>query len=144
MELKEGSLFFVLFLFVSQMFFAQEVKVPRELWPHEAALVKEGLLCDITHSGSPHVIFEATSLGTKDKEQCVVYRHMGDVELRFLLEHNALPESQPYQTIVRGEEGIRYCKKYFGGGKRVGKHYVILFVCLLFVYFFCLFVFFSF
>jgi hypothetical protein len=26
---------------------------------------------------------------------------------------------EPYQTIVRGEEGFNYCKKYFGGGKRV-------------------------
>ena len=48
-----------------------------------------------------------------------VYRHMTDRECAFLLEHGLLPDTQPYQTITRGEEGYRYCRKYLTGKKKV-------------------------
>lgn len=35
--------------------------------------------------------------------------HMTDAEAAFLYEHSLLPDTQPYQTIVVGEEGYEYC-----------------------------------
>ena len=43
------------------------------------------------------------------KEMVSVYRHMTDKEAGDLLEHSILPDTQPYQTIVVGEEGYEYC-----------------------------------
>lgn len=99
--------------------------IPKELWPHEKEMVKQGLLKNITHEGSRHVIYEGTPAVTQDWE-AVVYRHMGDSELRFLLDENQLPDTQPYQTIVRGSEGLNYCKKYFGGGKQVDTEVTVI------------------
>merc|ERR1712125_171433 len=44
---------------------------------------------------------------------------MGDIEFEYLLSNNALPDTQPYQTIVRGEEGRVYAEKYLRGHKSV-------------------------
>lgn len=44
---------------------------------------------------------------------------MGDTELKFLVEHNELPDTQPYQTLVEGSNGLDYCMKYFMGKKYV-------------------------
>ncbi|CAE7767371.1 unnamed protein product [Symbiodinium microadriaticum] len=44
---------------------------------------------------------------------------MTDKECSFLREHGTLPDTQPYQTIVEGDEGFQYCKKYFCGKKKV-------------------------
>ena len=41
-----------------------------------------------------------------------IYRHMTDRECSFLRECGTLPNTQPYQTIVEGDEGFEYCKKY--------------------------------
>lgn len=97
------------------------IRSPKELWPHEQALVASGELVDVTHAGSKSHVFEAKRASpAPDSGRCCVYRHMGDVELQYVIDHNnQLPATQPYQTIVRGEEGFQYCKKYFGGGKRV-------------------------
>merc|ERR1719160_769099 len=35
------------------------------------------------------------------------------------MDHNELPNTQPYQTIVRGEEGKVYAEKYLRGHKSV-------------------------
>lgn len=43
------------------------------------------------------------------EEMVSVYRHMTDKEATYLLEHSILPDTQPYQTIVVGEEGYEYC-----------------------------------
>mmetsp|Transcript_30214 Transcript_30214/g.71089 ORF Transcript_30214/g.71089 Transcript_30214/m.71089 type:complete len:128 (+) Transcript_30214:130-513(+) len=44
---------------------------------------------------------------------------MGDTEYLFLHEHALLPDTQPYQTIVRGEEGRQYAEGYLRGRKWV-------------------------
>ena len=43
---------------------------------------------------------------------------MGDSEVRYLVEHGELPETQPYQAIIEGEEGRLYANKYLVGAKR--------------------------
>eukprot|EP00040_Diaphanoeca_grandis_P040109 m.5218 g.5218 ORF g.5218 m.5218 type:complete len:144 (-) comp4178_c0_seq1:110-541(-) len=48
-----------------------------------------------------------------------VYRPMGDEECGYLLQHNVLPSTQPYQTIVEGANGRRYAEKYLRGHKSV-------------------------
>jgi hypothetical protein len=52
----------------------------------------------------------------------LVYRPMGDAELCHLLAHNALPDTQPYQTIVEGAAGRAYAEKYLSGTKWVDTH----------------------
>jgi len=47
------------------------------------------------------------------------YRPMGDIELLFLLAHNALPSTQPYQAIIEGKAGRAYAEKYLTGAKWV-------------------------
>ena len=42
---------------------------------------------------------------------------MGDSEVRYLVEHGELPETQPYQAIIEGEEGRLYANKYLVGAK---------------------------
>lgn len=53
------------------------------------------------------------------KPLTAVFRHMADTELQYLLSNHMLPDTQPYQTIVEGEAGRRYCEKYFIGRKKV-------------------------
>jgi len=48
-----------------------------------------------------------------------VYRVMGDVELLYLIENDKLPNTQPYQAIVKGEDGRKYMEKYLSGQKHV-------------------------
>merc|ERR1712079_237130 len=43
----------------------------------------------------------------------------GDLECGHLLAHGLLPDTQPYQTIVEGEEGRAYAEKYLRGHKSV-------------------------
>jgi hypothetical protein len=99
-------------------------KVPRELLAHEAELVERGVLRDVTHAGARSHFFEAAA-GCSRKEDdaregtTLVYRHMGDRELFVLLERCQLPSTQPYQTLVRGDQGLAYCRKYLTGKKRV-------------------------
>ncbi len=100
------------------------LKAPRELLPHEIALVESGALRDVTHAGAKSFFFEGIvgcSRGddAARDDMCLVYRHMGDKELGVLLKERQLPSTQPYQTLVRGDEGLRYCRKYLSGKKRV-------------------------
>lgn len=89
-----------------------------KLLPHEAALLKSGELSDVTHAGASSTWLSAPS-GESNAGTIMCYRHMGDVEFAFLLEHNQLPGTQPYQTLTRGEEGRNYCEKYFRSNKFV-------------------------
>ncbi len=106
-------------------------RIPRELLPHEAELVETGVLRCVTHVGARCHVFEAEpgcsrraasaeqARALAEKDTTLVYRHMADKELAVLLERHQLPATQPYQTIVRGDEGLRYCRKYITGKKRV-------------------------
>ena len=49
---------------------------------------------------------------TEREELVSIFRHMTDKECSFLREHGTLPDTQPYQTIVEGDEGFQYCKKF--------------------------------
>lgn len=44
---------------------------------------------------------------------------MGDKELAYLLEHGALPATQPYQAIIEGQNGRNYAEKFLRGHKKV-------------------------
>jgi hypothetical protein len=44
---------------------------------------------------------------------------MGDLETIFLLDHNELPATQPYQAIIEGTVGRKYAEKYLRGIKKV-------------------------
>jgi hypothetical protein len=103
-------------------------KKPTRLFAHEAALLANGQLCETTHAGASSRWLE---MPAADRDQIhavighaapgfeLVYRHMGDREFAVLRQTGQLPATQPYQTIVRGEEGFRYCLKYFQGKKKV-------------------------
>eukprot|EP00929_Paragymnodinium_shiwhaense_P098801 TRINITY_DN60313_c0_g1_i1.p1 TRINITY_DN60313_c0_g1~~TRINITY_DN60313_c0_g1_i1.p1 ORF type:complete len:242 (-),score=47.58 TRINITY_DN60313_c0_g1_i1:298-1023(-) len=90
-----------------------------KLLPHEQHLLNLGSLRDVTHKGASAVWLAADSLTPPDDTMIVVYRPMGDIEYGYLLQHGELPASQPYQTIVRGEEGRQYAEKYLRGHKKV-------------------------
>lgn len=84
------------------------------LLPHEARLLEQGALEDVSHAGARARWLFATS-ATAGPERALVYRHMGDVECAYLLEHDQLPSTQPYQTITRGDEGRTYCEVAHAG-----------------------------
>jgi hypothetical protein len=90
-----------------------------KLLPHEKQLVASGLLADITHSGASAIWLSAPSARLDDDLRKLVYRPMGDIECAFLLGNGILPGTQPYQTIVEGEEGRTYAEKYLRGYKSV-------------------------
>jgi len=90
----------------------------RLLLPHERKLVEEGLLIDETHEGSSSIWLHGKSTETKEKVT-TVYRPMGDTEILFLVEHNQLPDTQPYQAIIEGDNGRTYSEKYLKGHKWV-------------------------
>jgi hypothetical protein len=60
-----------------------------------------------------------------------VYRPMGDLEILFLVKNGALPNTQPYQAIIEGENGRLYAEKYLNGKKKVDTEptTVVEFVC---------------
>lgn len=86
--------------------------------PHELALYVAGELEDVTHEGSSAIWLSGASAPSREGS-CLVYRPMGDAECAHLLRHGILPETQPYQTIVRGDEGRGYAEKYLRGHKMV-------------------------
>ena len=88
----------------------------KRLLPHELALYNSGELQNITHHGSSSIWLEAPSSSTQDG-QTNVYRPMGDTEVTHLVEHGELPDTQPYQAIIEGENGRIYANKYLTGGK---------------------------
>lgn len=96
------------------------MKYKKILLPHEIKLLESGKLKDITHERASAVWLEASSsTPPAGSEYTTVYRVMGDTELLYLLEHNALPATQPYQAIMEGENGRKYAEKYLRGHKRV-------------------------
>lgn len=61
------------------------------LLPHEKELLAAGKLTDATHANATAVWLHAdsSSLAASEKEsRALVYRHMGDVELNYLLAHD--------------------------------------------------------
>jgi len=88
------------------------------LLPHEVELVKSGKLVNTTHKGSTALWLSGAST-LLEPGRTNVYRHMGDEELKYLVANNQLPNTQPYQTIVEGELGRKYCDKYLDGKKWV-------------------------
>jgi hypothetical protein len=89
-----------------------------KLLDHEKELLSAKLLKDITHTRSTSIWLHGES--STEEENCVnVYRVMGDKELLFLLQNKNLPNTQPYQAIVEGDEGRKYMEKFLSGQKYV-------------------------
>ena len=88
------------------------------LLPHEKRLLQSGALHEATHAGASSIWLEAPSMQLTDPDLCLVYRPMGDPELKHLLQNGVLPDTQPYQTIVEGEAGRKYAEKYLRGLKK--------------------------
>ena len=89
----------------------------KRLLPHELALYEAGDLQNMTHHGSSSLWLEAPS-SVSQPGHTNVYRPMGDIEVRYLLEHGELPDTQPYQAIIEGHSGRVYANKYLTGAKR--------------------------
>eukprot|EP00961_Rhodomonas_salina_P055213 741780-Rhodomonas_salina.1 len=91
-----------------------------KLLRHEKDLLASGELTEITHKGASSVWLSRACTQLEDSSACTcIYRHMGDTECAYLLETGTLPATQPYQTIVQGEDGRKYCEKYLRGQKYV-------------------------
>ena len=100
-----------------------------KLLPHEEELLQAGVLVDITHAGATARWLHAESgnaatLAVEDSNEdrdlvLLCYRHMGDREFACLQQSNQLPDTQPYQTLTRGQEGREYCEKYLRTNKYV-------------------------
>ena len=88
----------------------------KRLLPHERILYESGELLNITHHGSSSIWLESVS-SVPTADQTLVYRPMGDAEVRHLVEHGELPDTQPYQAIIEGENGRSYANKYLTGAK---------------------------
>jgi len=101
------------------------------LLPHEEALLGSGDLHNISHENASSIWLRADSLTDIPENNELCYRHMADVEFSSLLTTNQLPETQPYQTLTRGQEGRAYCESYFRSNKYVDTHptTVVEFVC---------------
>lgn len=50
------------------------------------------------------------------------HRPMGDLEVKYLIEHKLLPDTQPYQAIIEGQVGRAYATKYLTGKKWTDTH----------------------
>ena len=88
----------------------------KRLLPHERTLYESGQLLNITHHGSSSIWLEAAST-IPEADRTLVYRPMGDIEVRYLVENGELPDTQPYQAIIEGENGRAYANKYLTGAK---------------------------
>jgi hypothetical protein len=93
----------------------------KRLLPHELALYNSGELKNITHHGSSSILLEALS-SSPDSGKTNVYRPMGDIEVNYLVEQGELPDTQPYQAIIEGENGRLYANKYLSGAKWTSTH----------------------
>eukprot|EP00455_Lapot_gusevi_P018682 TRINITY_DN2023_c0_g3_i1.p1 TRINITY_DN2023_c0_g3~~TRINITY_DN2023_c0_g3_i1.p1 ORF type:complete len:175 (-),score=4.85 TRINITY_DN2023_c0_g3_i1:106-630(-) len=93
-------------------------KAAKRLLPHERQLLEIGQLVNCTHPGSSSIWLDAPS-SQPDPDHTCVYRPMGDAETLYLVEHNQLPNTQPYQTIVESRD---YAEKYLNGKKWVDTH----------------------
>lgn len=93
--------------------YVQKIK----LLDHEKQLLVENKLQNISHSSNSLVLRTKSSI---PENNCVnVYRVMGDIEVLFLTNNKILPNTQPYQAIVEGENGRIYMEKYLFGLKYV-------------------------
>ena len=97
---------------------ARKTKRKTRLLPHEKALLQEGHLKNTTHERSSAIWLSAASAEEKD-ERTLCYRHMGDIELKYLRESGQLPATQPYQTLTRHQEGRLYRERYLRTNKTV-------------------------
>ena len=88
------------------------------LRPHEKGMLARGELVDLTHRNASSFHLRAES-GVPGEGRALLYRHMGDREAEFLMREGVLPDTQPYQTVTRGENGRAYCEKYLFGRKKV-------------------------
>jgi hypothetical protein len=88
----------------------------KRLLPHELALYNSGEIQNITHHGSSSIWLESLS-SSPPPGRTNVYRPMGDTEVIYLVEHGELPDTQPYQAIIEGENGRLYANKYLTGVK---------------------------
>lgn len=93
-------------------------KIKVRLLPHETELLAIGALQDVTHANASSKWLHATS-SCLAKCRVLCYRHMGDIEFQHLMETNQLPDTQPYQTLTRHEEGRQYCESYLRSNKIV-------------------------
>ena len=121
---RKGEIFvFFFFFFFSRDQRERERDMSKKikLLPHEQTLVSSGALENISHNGASSVWLHSpsTPLETLKEGETLVYRVMGDIEFHYLFENGVLPSSQPYQTIVEGEEGRKYVEKYLRGKKKV-------------------------
>lgn len=87
----------------------------KSLLTHEKELYSNGLLSNVTHKGSSSIWLESECKELDNLEFCNVYRPMGDKEILYLVEHNQLPNTQPYQAIMKGPPGRIYADKYLNG-----------------------------
>ncbi|KAL6065520.1 Peptidylprolyl isomerase [Balamuthia mandrillaris] len=95
-------------------------KAIKQLLPHERDLLESGHLRNVTHRGASSIWLEAPSSPMPPKPgHTLVYRPMGDAEVLHLVQHNRLPDTQPYQAIIEGPVGREYAEKYLAGRKWV-------------------------
>lgn len=87
----------------------------KSLLPHEKELYSNGLLSNITHKGSTSIWLECECQEPESLEYCNVYRPMGDKEIQYLVSEKVLPDTQPYQAIMKGPRGRIYADKYLNG-----------------------------
>lgn len=90
------------------------------LLPHETELLASGGLRNVSHQNASSIWLQADSLSDVPKSHELCYRHMADVELSSLLTVNQLPDTQPYQTLTRGDlDGRAYSESYLRTNKFV-------------------------
>ena len=95
-----------------------KIKGKFRLLPHEIELLASGALKDVTHDkASSKWLITPSAAPRHGRVLC--YRHMGDTEFLCLLRTNLLPDTQPYQTLTREEEGRQYCESYLRSNKTV-------------------------
>jgi hypothetical protein len=96
-------------------------KAVKQLLPHELKLLECGQLVNVTHAKASSITLVAPCSGVAEG-RTLVYRPMGDEEVQFLVENGVLPDTQPYQAIIRGHAGRQYADKFVIGAKQVDTH----------------------
>eukprot|EP01059_Diplonema_ambulator_P016391 TRINITY_DN27871_c0_g1_i1.p1 TRINITY_DN27871_c0_g1~~TRINITY_DN27871_c0_g1_i1.p1 ORF type:complete len:183 (+),score=29.74 TRINITY_DN27871_c0_g1_i1:56-550(+) len=89
-----------------------------KLTPHDKDLISQGVLKDVTHPGGSSIWLEGPS-SSDEPGMARVYRPMGDKEAEYLIANGILPDTQPYQAIIEGDNGRVYAEKYLNGKKWV-------------------------
>lgn len=96
-------------------------KAVKLLLPHELCQLEWGNLVNVTHTGASSISLLARC-GSVAPGRSLVYRPMGDAEVQFLYNNGILPDTQPYQAIVRNHAGRLYATKFVDGVKQVDTH----------------------